>query len=116
MTTAIIIAIVAAFGIGIDDDVRARFFINFVVNSALIGQHRSEKVKEANSCNAPYAILLDPTSGCNLSVLCFYSSVRRYVQGGRAMHCPKCIEPIPDDSSFLRKKTSQSESPNIAHP
>lgn len=50
----------------IDDDVRARFFMNFVVNSALIGQQRSEKVKETHSCNAPYAILLDPTSACNL--------------------------------------------------
>lgn len=50
----------------IDDDVRAQFFMNFVINSALIGQKRSEKVKEENDCNAPYAILLDPTSACNL--------------------------------------------------
>lgn len=50
----------------IDDEVRARFFMNFVINTAMIGHQRQVKVQKANGCNSPFAILLDPTSACNL--------------------------------------------------
>lgn len=50
----------------IDDGVRKTLFENFVVNAAIIGQQRQHKAQEANGCNVPFAILMDPTSACNL--------------------------------------------------
>lgn len=50
----------------IDDDVRKRLFENFIVNGSIIGGRREDKVREENGCNVPWAILLDPTSSCNL--------------------------------------------------
>lgn len=50
----------------IDDDVRAKFFENFVINATTIGGARQEKAREENGCNIPWAILMDPTSACNL--------------------------------------------------
>lgn len=50
----------------IDDGVRATMFENFVINSAIIGLERQEKFKEQYNCNIPWAILMDPTSACNL--------------------------------------------------
>ena len=51
----------------IDDGCRETFFKNFIVNSAVIGNQRQEKVKADNDCNVPWAILMDPTSACNLN-------------------------------------------------
>ncbi len=51
----------------IDEECRVTFFRNFIVNSAVIGQARQAKVKEEHDCNVPWAILMDPTSACNLS-------------------------------------------------
>ena len=31
-----------------------------------IGSARQEKVKQEHNCNVPWAILMDPTSACNL--------------------------------------------------
>lgn len=50
----------------IDDDVRKTFFENFIVNTNLIGGPRQEKFKNEHGCNIPWAILMDPTSACNL--------------------------------------------------
>lgn len=50
----------------IDDDVRKAFFKNFIVNTNLIGGPRQNKFKEEHGCNIPWAILMDPTSACNL--------------------------------------------------
>ena len=50
----------------IDDGVRKRLFENFVVNASLIGWGRQEKARSENGCNVPWAILMDPTSACNL--------------------------------------------------
>lgn len=50
----------------IDDECRATFFNNFIVNTAIIGTKRQNKFKEENDCNVPWAILMDPTSACNL--------------------------------------------------
>lgn len=50
----------------IDDEVRKRIFTNFVINSAAIGQDISNEYKEKYNCNIPWAILMDPTSACNL--------------------------------------------------
>lgn len=53
----------------IDVDVRKTFFNNFIVNTSLIGCRRQEKAKEKYQCNIPWAILMDPTSACNLSCI-----------------------------------------------
>ena len=50
----------------IDDDVRKTFFENFIVNANLIGGPRQKKLSKEHGCNIPWAILLDPTSACNL--------------------------------------------------
>ena len=50
----------------IDEGVRMKVFENFVVNSALIGMPRQQRVKDEHGCSVPWAILMDPTSACNL--------------------------------------------------
>ena len=50
----------------IDDGVRKVFFENFIINSNLIGAPREEKMRKEHGCNIPWAILMDPTSACNL--------------------------------------------------
>lgn len=50
----------------IDSEVRKTFFENFIVNTSLIGSGRQQKMKEEHNCNIPWAILMDPTSACNL--------------------------------------------------
>lgn len=50
----------------IDDDCRATIFNNFIINSAVLGMQRQEKIKNEHGCNVPWAILMDPTSACNL--------------------------------------------------
>lgn len=50
----------------LDYGVRKAFFQNFLFNSALRGSAIQNEVKERENCNVPWAILLDPTSACNL--------------------------------------------------
>lgn len=50
----------------IDDGVRKTLFENFIVNATVIGGQRQKRSKEENNCNIPWAILMDPTSACNL--------------------------------------------------
>lgn len=50
----------------LDPDVRKRFFENFAINASLIGSARQQEAREKYQCNIPWAILLDPTSACNL--------------------------------------------------
>ena len=50
----------------IDDGVRKRLFENFLINGSFLGRKRQDKVREKHGCNVPWAILLDPTSACNL--------------------------------------------------
>lgn len=50
----------------IDDGVRKTLFENFIVNSALIGFPKECDNREKYGCNIPWAILMDPTSACNL--------------------------------------------------
>ncbi|MBF4692136.1 radical SAM protein [Fusibacter ferrireducens] len=53
----------------IDVDVRKKFFNNFMINTVLIGCGRQAKSREKHQCNIPWAILMDPTSACNLSCI-----------------------------------------------
>ncbi|MCI9309175.1 MAG: radical SAM protein, partial [Oscillospiraceae bacterium] len=50
----------------IDAEVRRTFFENFMLNGNLIGWPIQEEARERYGCNIPWAILLDPTSACNL--------------------------------------------------
>ena len=50
----------------LDPAVRMTFFENFIVNTSLIGYGRQEKAAAEHNCNIPWAILMDPTSACNL--------------------------------------------------
>lgn len=50
----------------IDDEVRKTLFENFLINATIIGGQRQEKAKRENNSNIPWAILMDPTSTCNL--------------------------------------------------
>ena len=50
----------------IDGDVLKKIFENFVVNSYIIGTDMQRKMSAKYDCNVPWAILMDPTSACNL--------------------------------------------------
>lgn len=50
----------------VDDGVRQKLFENFVINASMIGSPRQRKTGAENDCNVPWAILMDPTSACNL--------------------------------------------------
>lgn len=51
----------------IDEQVRKKIFKNFLVNATIIGGQEQNINKEKHNCNIPWAILLDPTSNCNLN-------------------------------------------------
>lgn len=50
----------------IDEDVRKTLFENFLINSAMLGLQKEKESREKYDCNVPWAILMDPTSSCNL--------------------------------------------------
>lgn len=50
----------------IDNDVLKTTFLNFVLNATLFGDREQKQNAEKYGCNIPWAILLDPTSACNL--------------------------------------------------
>jgi len=50
----------------IDDGQRRKLFENFIVNVCMIGTSTGFENSARYDCNVPWAILMDPTSGCNL--------------------------------------------------
>ncbi|HIR31037.1 MAG TPA: radical SAM protein [Candidatus Faecousia faecavium] len=50
----------------IDQDVLKATFENFFLNANIIGWPEQERYRQKYGCNIPWAILLDPTSACNL--------------------------------------------------
>lgn len=50
----------------VDHDVLTTVAVNFFINASLIGWDIQEKARKDYNCNIPWAILLDPTSACNL--------------------------------------------------
>lgn len=50
----------------IDPAVRNTLFCNFLLNSAIAGMDRKNAAEQKYDCNIPWAILMDPTSACNL--------------------------------------------------
>lgn len=51
----------------LNSNTRKKSLINFFLNSAIMGLPIRDKNKEKHDCNVPWAILLDPTSACNLN-------------------------------------------------
>lgn len=50
----------------IDEEVGKALFKNFIIHVAFDGYSRQRKLAKQYDCNIPWAILLDPTSACNL--------------------------------------------------
>ena len=50
----------------LDENVRKTFLENFIVNASLVGMAKQQETAKRECCNVPWAILLDPTSACNL--------------------------------------------------
>jgi MoaA/NifB/PqqE/SkfB family radical SAM enzyme len=50
----------------IDNDVLKTTFRNFLINASVVGFPKQRKMEEKLECNVPWAILMDPTSACNL--------------------------------------------------
>ncbi len=48
---------------------RKKFVTNFLVNDSIVGFTEQEKLSEKLGCNIPWAILMDPTSACNLKCI-----------------------------------------------
>ena len=51
---------------GIGSGSTKNFLTNFIVNASLKGSALQKETEEKEDCNVPWAILLDPTSACNL--------------------------------------------------
>ncbi|CUX22929.1 pyrroloquinoline quinone biosynthesis protein PqqE [Clostridium sp. C105KSO15] len=52
--------------IDVDQHAARTLAANFFINAALLGWPIEEKLRQRYNCNIPWAILLDPTSACNL--------------------------------------------------
>ena len=50
----------------VDQEVLTTVAVNFFINANLTGWHLQEIYRKKYNCNIPWAILLDPTSACNL--------------------------------------------------
>ena len=50
----------------VDPDVVRTMITNFFINANLVGWTKQEEYRQKYNCNIPWAILLDPTSACNL--------------------------------------------------
>ncbi len=50
----------------VDREVARTFVQNFFVNSVTLGGNIQRQVNEREGCNCPWAILMDPTTACNL--------------------------------------------------
>ncbi len=50
----------------VDKGVLDKIIENFALNASLVGWQRQEAARKEYGCNVPWAILLDPTSACNL--------------------------------------------------
>ena len=51
----------------VDHDILKTTVRNFLLNAGILGAEKLEKNREKYACNIPWAILMDPTSACNLS-------------------------------------------------
>ena len=61
--------LINSFWTDVDPEVRKIFFRNFIVNASLMGARKIVANREKYACNIPWAILMDPTSACNLKCI-----------------------------------------------
>ena len=64
----------------IDTHVRRALFRNFVINATIVGYRQQNEAKEKFDCNIPWAILMDPTSACNLNCIGCWAAEYEYNQ------------------------------------
>ena len=50
----------------VDPNVTKTLAVNLFINASLVGWKKEEELRKKYNCNSPWAILLDPTSACNL--------------------------------------------------
>ena len=50
----------------IDPSVRKKLFENFIIYAGVLGNHERSSLSKKEECNIPWAMLIDPTSACNL--------------------------------------------------
>lgn len=50
----------------LDPEVFDKFVVNFLLNAGLFSEDLKKESREKYGCNVPWAILLDPTTACNL--------------------------------------------------
>ncbi|MCC8163099.1 MAG: radical SAM protein, partial [Lachnospiraceae bacterium] len=50
----------------LDPGVRKAAFQNFLINAPLSGTATQQEIAKRENCNVPWAMLVDPTSACNL--------------------------------------------------
>ncbi len=50
----------------IDEGIRRSLLENFIINASLKWSDSKDKLRERHNCNIPWAVLMDPTSACNL--------------------------------------------------
>ena len=58
--------LIRSFWTDIDAGVRKALFENLILNATLLGGAEQARAREKYGCNIPWAILMDPTSACNL--------------------------------------------------
>ncbi|MBA4348040.1 MAG: radical SAM protein [Clostridiales bacterium] len=58
----------------IDAGVRQRLFETIVINGSLVSIGRKDRSRKKYGCNIPWAILVDPTSACNLNCVGCWAS------------------------------------------
>lgn len=51
----------------IDNDIIQTIFKNFMINAVMAGYAKQKEMEKKYDCNIPWAILMDPTSACNLN-------------------------------------------------
>lgn len=51
----------------INNEFLQKIFSNFLINAGMIGYQKQRELEEKLNCNIPWAILMDPTSACNLN-------------------------------------------------
>ena len=54
----------------LNPEVRSRMLKTLIVDGNILAWPQQEKMREKHRCNIPWAILLDPTSACNLHCTC----------------------------------------------
>ncbi len=59
--------IIKRFFTELHPNIRRKFLTNYMLNSGILGMPIKEKLEKKHDCNIPWAILMDPTSACNLN-------------------------------------------------